>query len=110
MENTKSELIKIATKLLVDCPVSNCIEDWDFPLYLSNKQLNRIQRELDKFDSWRKELAQRIKSAADTIEVKNTSTDRTNMPCHNCGSKQRFVKKVLTNECGVCGDIVTDTA
>lgn len=75
MENTKSELIKIAAQLLVDCPISTYIEDWDFPPYLSNKQLNRIQQKLDKFNSWRKDLVRRIRSAADTMEVKNTSTN-----------------------------------
>lgn len=65
--NAKSELIKLASELSRDCPLSTFTEDWEFPYYLGVKNKNFIQSKLNNFDSWRKDMAIRIRRVADSI-------------------------------------------
>ena len=70
MENIKGELIKVAAEILVKCPVSTCVEDWDLPKYVSGRQLFFIQKRLDKLDQWLKDMCIKVRRTADSIETK----------------------------------------
>ena len=71
MADIKGDLIKIASQILMSCPVSTCVEDWQLPKYVSDRQLFLIQQRLDKLDSWLKSMCIKVRSAADTMEGAN---------------------------------------
>jgi hypothetical protein len=73
MADTRGELIKLAAQLITSCPISSYIADWHLPKYVSAYRLCILQRELDAFDSWRKDMCVKISQAARTIEAANTS-------------------------------------
>lgn len=71
MADTKGDLIKTASQILIGCPISTCVEDWQLPKYVSDRQLFLIQQRLDKLDSWLKDMCIKVRSAADTMESAN---------------------------------------
>lgn len=64
----KDDLIKIASQILVDCPISTCVDDWQLPKCLSERQLFLIQQRLDKLDSWLKEISIKVRDASYNTE------------------------------------------
>lgn len=64
-----SSLIKIASQILISCPISRHIDDWNLPKYVSERRRFLMQDELDKLDSWIKDMAVNVRNAARNQEV-----------------------------------------
>ena len=80
MREVKSSLIEIAAQILIGCPVSTDVEDWQLPKYVSGKQQYRIQQKLDKLDSWLKKMCIKVRDAADTLEDAPSASTNTGSP------------------------------
>jgi len=83
MADTKGDLIKIASQILIGCPISRSVEDWQLPKHVSGRQLYLIQQQLDKLDSWLKSMCIKVRSAADTMEGASTNT-ASQVTCTTC--------------------------